>query len=171
MLGDAHAQAVATRLPTLTTLAPDALQIVANALHAALPHPPPHHDQHQQPGPTAVPSTSSGTSVGTDPSAPEGEDLLAEKLALLLLLLPPSAWPQGAWRDREQQQQWDALLDLSGHSIVAAEVRDAAHALPTTLPCQCRLLCAGCRQCPRAPARPKCCLQPVMPWPLVASLA
>jgi hypothetical protein len=52
----------------------------------------------------------------------KGDPHLAAKAALLLLLLPLPAWPGLRWRDPGAQAEWEALLDLSAHSIVAAEV-------------------------------------------------
>eukprot|EP00798_Chlamydomonas_sp_ICE-L_P011084 gene11084-18694_t len=50
------------------------------------------------------------------------KDYLAEKLVLLLLLLPSSAWNTAAWGSPEAARAWEGLLDIAGHSIVIAEV-------------------------------------------------
>ena len=51
------------------------------------------------------------------------EDYLAEKLTLLLLLQPASAWDTAAWENaRDAAKQWETLLDITGHGIVQAEV-------------------------------------------------
>lgn len=53
-----------------------------------------------------------------------GESYLAERVTLLLLLLPTSAWPDAdAWGSEEAAAQWRALMDLTSYSIVATEVR------------------------------------------------
>lgn len=57
------------------------------------------------------------------------ESYLAERVTLLLLLLPTSAWPDAeAWGSEEAAAQWRALMDLTSYSIVATEVRGAGQA-------------------------------------------
>jgi|LauGreSBDMM110SN_4_FD.fasta_scaffold65536_3 hypothetical protein len=51
------------------------------------------------------------------------EDYLVERATLLLLIQPPSAWPESRlWPSTEAHALWTALMDLAGHTIVAAEV-------------------------------------------------
>ena len=51
-----------------------------------------------------------------------GADFLAERISILILLQLPSAWPTQHWASAEAYAQWLALMDLTGHTIVAAEV-------------------------------------------------
>ena len=51
------------------------------------------------------------------------EDYLIERATLLFLIQPPLAWPESKlWPSTEAHALWTALMDLTGHTIVAAEV-------------------------------------------------
>ena len=51
------------------------------------------------------------------------EDYLIERATLLLLIQPPSAWPESRlWPSSEECTLWTSFTDLTGHTIVAAEV-------------------------------------------------
>jgi hypothetical protein len=56
-------------------------------------------------------------------AAAAGVEFAAEKLCILLLLLPPSGWPPaGEWASREQHAAWHLLLETSAVSILESEV-------------------------------------------------
>ena len=70
-----------------------------------------------------VESPSARLSLSSGDSGEQGEDYLAERAALLLLLQLPSAWPSLSWPSPEAAAQWTALMDITGFTIVATEVR------------------------------------------------
>lgn len=76
--------------------------------------------QHIDAGPLGRQLSSLSSSSSSSPS--EADGYLAEKICVLLLLQPPTAWPR-AWPQPEAQKAFDAYLDVSTVSIVEAEVR------------------------------------------------
>ncbi|KAI8471447.1 MAG: Phytochelatin synthase-domain-containing protein [Monoraphidium minutum] len=63
------------------------------------------------------------TQLQSDPRA-AGLEFAAEKLTMLLLLQPPSAWaPAAAWAAPSQHAAWAKLLETSAVSILESEVR------------------------------------------------
>jgi hypothetical protein len=62
-----------------------------------------------------------------DAAAP-APDFAAERLCMLLLLQPPSAWaPPKAWADPAQHAQWQRLLETSAVSILESEAKYLRH--------------------------------------------
>ena len=55
--------------------------------------------------------------------AASSAELVAEKVALLLLMRRRSEWPASAWADTAGAEAWGALMDVSTMTIVEAEVR------------------------------------------------
>lgn len=52
------------------------------------------------------------------------QDMVPEKLCMLLLLQEPSAWaPAASWADATQHKQWQQLMDASAVSIMEGEVQ------------------------------------------------
>jgi hypothetical protein len=55
-------------------------------------------------------------------------EFAAERLCMLLLLQPPSAWaPAAAWADPGQHAQWQKLLETSAVSILESEAKYLRH--------------------------------------------
>ncbi|GBF98758.1 glutathione gamma-glutamylcysteinyltransferase [Raphidocelis subcapitata] len=65
--------------------------------------------------------------LSADPRA-AGLDFAAERLCMLLLLQPPTAWaPAAAWADAAQHAQWHKLLETSAVSILESEAKYLRH--------------------------------------------
>ena len=65
--------------------------------------------------------------LASDPRA-AGLDYVAERLCMLLLLQPPSAWaPAAAWADTSQHARWPKLLETSAVSILESEAKYLRH--------------------------------------------
>lgn len=127
-LRDKHAAASHTRLSMATSTA------AATTINSSA-------SSHPASAPTSLPSPDAASSATSAPSTiaavvpgavrqvawsqcGSGESYLAERVTLLLLLLPTSAWPDAdAWGSEEAAAQWRALMDLTSYSIVATEVR------------------------------------------------
>ena len=59
----------------------------------------------------------------TDQDGCSDNDFLAERNTLLLLLHPSSAWPLASrWGSSDSCTKWQSLMDLTGFTVVAAEV-------------------------------------------------
>jgi hypothetical protein len=79
------------------------------------------------PGHLAPPPKMVWALLQADAAAP-ALDFAAERLCMLLLLQPPSAWaPPEAWADAGQHAQWQRLLETSAVSILESEAKYLRH--------------------------------------------